>query len=97
MFVEDLIARSKNPSIVFRLVVNNKFYVSIQPCKFHANKYRSIISKYMFLYILDKQEEPRYDTYDIKKFYVQSDELERDLLFFENQWYDNKNLYLKEK
>lgn len=97
MFVEDLIVRSKNPSLVFRLVVNNKFHINIQPCKFHANKYRSIISKYMFLYILDKQEEPRYETYSIKKFYVQSDELERDLLFFENKWYDKQNLYLKEK
>lgn len=97
MFLEDLIVRSKNPSLVFRVVVNNKFHVNIQPCKFHGNKYRNIISKYMFLNILDKQEEPRYDTYSIKKFYVQSDELERDLLFFENKWYDSQNLYLKEK
>lgn len=89
MFLEDEIMRTSSPTISFKLIVNNKFYVTIIPNRFYKNKYKDILKKYMFLFIVDRQYEKLYN-YKTKKLYVQSESLEKELLDFENEWYNSQ-------
>lgn len=89
MFLEDEIMRTSSPTIPFKLIVNNKFYVTVIPNRFYKNKYKDILKKYMFLFIVDRQYEKLYQ-YKTKKLYVQSESLEKELLNFEDEWYNSQ-------
>lgn len=72
-----------------KLVVNGKFHVFLVPGKFGCCKYRDILKKYLDLKVtyVDVEPSPVYRV--LKKLYVFSDELEKDLIDFENEWYDS--------
>lgn len=86
MYLEDAILRSKIPGTQFKMVINKKFYINIVPSKFHKNCYRNILRKYMNLPI--EEGFCLYNDKKTRKFYIESDKLERDLLEFEDAWYN---------
>lgn len=94
-FLEDVILRNSCSTMPLKIVVNNKFYVQLVPNDFHKSTYRNILRKYMFLMVLEQRIEYR-PTYKLKKYYVQSEELERELIDFENKWYDKNKKKVEE-
>ena len=79
-------------------ILDNEKYKFLEedfPNDFHKNTYRAILRKYMFLMVLEQRIEYR-PSYKLKKYYVQSDELERDLIDFENKWYDKNKKKVEE-
>lgn len=81
-------------STPLKIVVNGKFHIFLFPGKFGCFKYRDILRKYLDLKVssVDVEVSPLYRV--LKKIYVYSDELEKDLIEFENKWYDSNLKFL---
>jgi hypothetical protein len=94
-FLEDVILSNSCSTMPLKIVVNNKFYVQLAPNDFHKSTSRAILRNYMFLTVLEERIEYR-PSYKIKKYYVESEELERDLIDFENKWYDKNKKKVEE-
>lgn len=94
-FLEDVILRNSCSTMPLKIVVNYKFYVQLVPNDFHKSTYRNILRNYMYLMVLDQRTEYR-PSYKVKKYYVESEELEKELLDFENKWYDKNKKKVEE-
>ena len=97
MIIEDLLLRS-SLSLPLIIVVNNKFTIRLVPEEFYRYTYKDILKKYVTLPIIyaDKTYIDVYGT-NIKKYYVESKQLEKDLIDFENNWYDKNRKFIKKK
>lgn len=77
-----------------KLIINNKFHIFLVPGKFGCCKYRDILRKYLDLNVIriDLESSPIYKC--LKKLYIYSEDLERELIEFENEWYDKNVNFL---
>lgn len=85
-------------TVPFKIVVNNKFYVEATLSEFHKSIYKEAICSFKHLPLLDYKIEPYSVRGKYVKFYVESDDFEKELLRVEDEWYEhNNNLPIRKK
>ena len=83
-------------TVPFRLMINNKFFIEIAKDEFHKNIYKEVVCKYKNLPIKNAKL-LRYYHSNAFMFYIESEELEEEILKVENNWYDSNWKYLTRK
>ena len=82
---------------VIVLVVNNRFNIHFRLDNLHTFPYRDILLKYKNLEVTPEPTDMWDKVKNYKKFYVNSLEMELDILELENEWYDSNHNYIKKE